>query len=114
MPTTLPVPTAIVRRVRAACAHLPEVYEEQPRAEVRWRIHGATLADLRTRQDDDGTVTSYVTFHAREELSALVATGRPFYAGWGGGLVAMVLTDDSTTDWEDLRELLTQSWFRTP
>ena len=106
----LAVPSTIVRRVRAACAHLPEVYEEQPRAEVRWRIRGATLADLRTRQDDDGTVLTYVTFHAREELSALVATGHPFYAGWGDGLVAMVLTDADNTDWEDLRELLTESY----
>ena len=77
----LPVPSAIVDRVRAACAHLPEAYEEQPRAEVRWRIRGATLADLRTREDDSGRVVTSVTFHAREELAALVASGHPFYPG---------------------------------
>lgn len=106
----LAVPSAIVRRVRAACDHLPEIHEEQPRAEVRWRIRGSTFADLRTRQDDDGTVFTYVTFHAREELAALIASGHPFYPGWGGGLVAMVLTDDDTTDWDDLSELLTESY----
>jgi hypothetical protein len=90
--------------------HLPEVVEEQPRAEVRWRIRGATLADLRTRQDDDGPPVTVVTFHAHGELDALVASGHPFYAGWGGGLVAMVLTDDDTTDWDEVRELLTDSY----
>lgn len=102
-------PDAIVRRVRAACAHLPEAYEEQAFQGVRWRIRGATLAALNSKEDDNRTVT-YVTFHSREELAALVATGHPFYPGWGGGLVAMVLTDDETTDWDDLRELLTESY----
>jgi len=77
--------------------------------EPRWRIRGATLAALTTKEAENGTVT-YVTFHAREELHALVASGHPFYPGWGAGLVAMVLTDDATTDWEDLRELLTESY----
>jgi hypothetical protein len=106
----LSVPTGIVSRVRAACAHLPEIQEQQPRAEVRWRVRGATFADLRTREDDLGGVVTSVTFHARDELAALVATGHPFYPGWGGGLVAMILTDDDTTDWGDLRELLTESY----
>ena len=88
---------------------MPEAYEEQAFRGVRWRIRGATLAALNAREDDDGTVT-YVTFHARDELEALVATGHPFYPGWGAGLVAMVLTDDASTDWEDLRELLTESY----
>lgn len=110
MTVGLPVPPAIADRVRAACAHLPEVQEEHPRAEVRWRIRGATLADVRTRRDDNGAVVTYVTFHAREELDALVASGHPFYPGWGGGLVAMVLTEDDTTDWDEVRELLTESY----
>ena len=105
----LGVPSAIVRRVRAACAHLPEAYEEQPFAGVRWRIRGRTLAHLQTRRDENGTLT-YVTFHAGEECDVLVAVGHPFYPGWGAGLIAMVLTDDATTDWEDLRELLTESY----
>lgn len=109
MVTDLPVPAAIVRRVRAACAHLPEAYEEQPFRGIRWRIRGATLADLTTREDGNTTIT-YVTFHARAELDALVASGHPFSPGWGAGLVAMVLTDDAATDWDDLRELLTESY----
>jgi hypothetical protein len=102
-------PEGIARRVRAACEHLPEVVEEHPRQEVRWRVRGATLADLRAKAEGVRTI-SYVTFHARDELPALLAAGPPFYPGWGGGLVAMELTDDDETDWEQLRELLTESY----
>jgi hypothetical protein len=106
----LDVPAAIVARVRAACAHLPEAYEEQPFAGFRWRIRGQTLAHLVTRELETGPVTS-VTFHSRgAEAEALVASGDPFYPGWGGGLVAMVLRDDGTTDWEEVKELVTDSY----
>ena len=109
MPHPVDVPEAIVRRVRAACAHLPEAYEEQAYEGVHWRIRGRTLAHLGTRADDNGSVT-VVTFHAREEHDLLIAVGHPFSPGWGPGLVAMVLTDDAATDWEDVRELLTESY----
>ena len=50
-----------------------------------------------------------MTFHCRgAEAEALVASGDPFYAGWGGGLVAMVLRDN--TDWTEVKELLTDSY----
>ena len=106
----LDVPVGIVQRVRAACAHLPEAYEEQAFAGVRWRIRGNTLAHLVTRERPEGPVT-YVTFHAAgEELEALPAMGDPFYPGWGEGLVAMVLRDDGTTDWAEVKEVLTDSY----
>ena len=104
------VPVEIVSRVRAACAHLPEAYEEQAFAGVRWRIRGNTLAHVVTRLHEPSPVTA-VTFHARSpELEALPAMGHPFYPGWGGGLVAMVLTDDETTDWTEVKELHTDSY----
>jgi len=104
------VPAAIVRRVRVACAHLPEAYEEQAFAGVRWRIRGHTLVHVVTRDHEQGPVT-YMTFHAAgEELDALVAVGDPFFPGWGAGLVAMVLRDDDTTDWDEVRELVTESY----
>lgn len=106
----LDVPVEIVQRVRVACAHLPEAYEEQAFAGVRWRIRDSTLAHLVTRESSRGPVT-YVTFHAGgEELEALPAMGDPFYPGWGPGLVALVLRDDGTTDWTEVRELLTDSY----
>ena len=106
----LDVPDAIVARVRAACAHLPEAYEEQAFAGVRWRIRGNTLVHVVTRDRAEGPIT-YMTFHsAGAELEALVAMGEPFLPGWGAGLVAMVLREDGTTDWAEVKELLTDSY----
>ena len=104
------VPATIVQRVRAACAHLPEAYEEQAFAGVRWRIRTRTLAHLVTIDEEPEPVT-VVWFHAApEELHALVSIGDPFSPGWDDGLVTMVLRDDGTTDWDEVKELLTESY----
>jgi hypothetical protein len=68
------------------------------------------LAHLVTRLTETGPVT-FVTFHAASpELEALPAVGDPFYAGWGPGLVAMVLRDDGSTYWDEVKELITDSY----
>ena len=106
----LDVPEPILRHLRVACAHLPEAYEESAFAGVRWRIRGNTLAHVVTVAREQGPVT-HVTFHAAgEELEALPAMGDPYYPGWGPGLLAMVLREDGTTDWDEVRELLTESY----
>ena len=110
MTTYAEVPATIVRRLRAACAHLPEAYEEPAWEGVRWRIRTRTLAHVVTVVRDDGPVT-VVTFHAAgEEHDALLAMGDPFFPGWGPGLVAMVLREDGTTDWDEVQELVTESY----
>lgn len=106
----LEVPDAIVRQLRVACAHLPEAYEEQAFAGVRWRIRGRTLVHVVTVDRPDGPIT-YMTFHSRGgEHDALIAVGDPFFPGWGPGLIAMVLRDDGTTDWGEVKELVTESY----
>jgi hypothetical protein len=106
------VPEPLVRGVRAACAHLPEAYEERAHAGFRWRIRGRTLAHLVTIADGPSTRT-VVWFHAApDDLEALVASGDPFSPGWGGGLVTMALRDDGSTDWSEVKELLTESYCR--
>ena len=43
------------------------------------------------------------------ELEALRNTGRPFLVlGWGRDAIGMVL--DETTDWDEVRELVTESY----
>lgn len=106
------VPAAIVRRVRAACAHLPEANEEQAFAGVRWRIRGRTLAHVVTVDEPPAPVTMVFFHAAQEEIDALVAAGDPFLPGWGGGLLTMVLREDGTTDWVEVKELLTESYCR--
>lgn len=106
----LEVPEAIVARLRIACAHLPEAYEEEAFAGVRWRIRTRTLVHVVRAEREQGPVT-WMTFHSvGEESDALLATGDPFFPGWGDGLVAMVLRTDGSTDWTEVRELVTESY----
>lgn len=105
----LDVPEHLVAEVRAACAHLPEAYEEQAFEGVRWRIRGNTAVHVVTRDHPElGPVTTMTVHASPLDLEMLVATGDPFYPGWGGGLVAMVLRDN--TDWTEVKELVTDSY----
>jgi hypothetical protein len=105
----LEVPASVLRRLRVACAHLSETYEETSYAGVRWRIRGRTLVEVVTTMRHRSPVT-FITFHAAgEEHDSLLATGDPFAPGWGPGLVAMVV-DDGATDWGEVQELITESY----
>jgi hypothetical protein len=110
MPDYLEVADDIVRRVRLACAHLPEAYEDQPWTGARWRIRGRTLVHVVSRMSEHGPVTYMTFFSSGEEYDALIAMGDPFFPGWGPGLLAMLLRDDGTTDWDEVKELLTESY----
>ena len=102
------VPTDIETKMRAICKGLPETTEHGTRRGPCWRIRGNTFADLRSEVMRD-TVVTHVTFHARgADLDALLHVGHPFYEGWGGGLIAMVL--DDKTDWDEAAEVLTDSY----
>ena len=75
---------------------------EDPRTNVGRGRHD------RTRRQP-GHVSSRSTRRTKK-LDALVATGDPFAPGWGPGLVEMVLRDDGATDWDEVRELVTESY----
>ena len=114
------VAPGILDRVRAICMALPETYEEPAWIGVRWRIRKRTFAHVVTIEEDgpasfrqafdvDGEAT-VVTFRAPyEEREALTTQGKPFYyAGWGRDAMGMLLDDD--TDWDEVTELLTDSY----
>jgi len=104
------VPPSIVRRVRMACARLPEAYEEPAFTGVRWRIRTRTLAHVVAIDEEPAPVT-VMWFHAPpDEIVALLAVGDPFSPGWDDGLVTMTLREDGTTDWGEVAELLIESY----
>lgn len=106
----LEVPASIIARLRVACAHLPETDEVLTFRGVAWRVRKTTVAHVVT-VDQEQTPVTVVSFHARgEEHDALLAMGDPFFHGWGDGLVAMRLREDGSTDWEEVKELLTESY----
>ncbi len=110
----------ILDRVRAICMALPETYEEPAWIGVRWRIRKRTFAHVVTVDDESTSVfkdafalegeASAVTFRVHaDELLALREHGHPFYyAGWGRDVMGMHL--DDSTDWDEVQELLTDSY----
>jgi len=114
------VPQDVVVELRSICTSLPEVHEEQAWTGTRWRVRQRTFAHVlalaagsesaHTRAAKHTGDVVVMTFRAEgTELDALRNAGHPFfYAGWGRDVVGMVL--DANVDWQEVRELLTDSY----
>ena len=100
------LPLHVVERVRSLLARLPECEEQEAWVGVCWRVRRATVAHAFGGEDQ----LFRLTFRAEpDEVMALQHLGPPYFkAGWGGNVVGVVLDDD--TDWEELGELLTDSF----
>ena len=112
MPDYADVPAEVLNRLRTCVAHLPEAYEEQAWAGRRWRIRKRTFAHVLTVDSKDGPVTVMTFRSSGPELEALQGTGHPFFkAGWGNNVMGMVVDADvDTIDWDEVRELVTESY----
>jgi hypothetical protein len=120
MPDYADVPHTILTELRAVCLALPDAYEEQAWAGTRWRVRKRTFAHVLTiesgwppayaRAAADGGPVTVMTFRAPlPEIDALCAMGLPFFKPeWGPNVLGMVLAGD--TDWEEVGELLTESF----
>jgi hypothetical protein len=111
------VPEDILERVRTLCLALPE---------VTVRVDGSLDPARSTAQSFDIRRRSFCLLMAWEgsagkpvpllvlragpdEHDALLAIGHPFFASRAGpDRIGVVLTDD--TDWEEIRELVTESY----
>ena len=103
------VPAGIVAELRATCLGLPETYEEEAWAGLRWMVRRRTFAHVLTLEADRGPTTVMTFRSAEPELGILLTAGHPFFkAGWGTNVVGMVLTVQS--DWDEVAELLTESY----
>lgn len=118
------VPAEVLAELRAICGALPETVEEPAWVGVRWRVRNRTFAHavlvdeeatpaferVKAVLDDPGSSVCIVTFRSQgPELVALRNAGHPFfYAGWGRDVIGMVL--DADTDWDEVGELLTESY----
>ena len=100
------VPDAMLRRLRATFATLPQITEERAWVGVRWQVGKATVAHVFGGEDQ----RFRVTFRAeREEVLAFEQMGAPYFrAGWGNNVVGVLLDDD--TDWDETAEMLTDSY----
>lgn len=98
------VPVAWVERIRRATECLPECYEEDAWTGVRWRVGQATVAHVFGGEDQ----LFRITFRAEpDEVLAFAHLGPPYFRV-GGNAVGMLL--DETTDWQEVAELVTDSY----
>jgi hypothetical protein len=100
------VPEEWVVRVDATLGALPRCVQEPAWTGTRWRVRSATVAHIFGGEDQ----VFRITFRGEpDEVAAFEHMGHPYFRGsWGGNVIGMVLDDD--TDWEELAELLTDSY----
>jgi hypothetical protein len=103
------VPDEVVERVRATALSLPDAYEEPAWVGTRWRVRTRTFAHV-LGVDLDGAHHVVLAFRsAGEELEMLLHAGHPFHVlGWGRDAIGIVI--DESTDWDEVRELVTESY----
>ena len=104
------VPDEVIDRLRAICAELPGVDEEPAWVGVRWRVRKKTFAHVLAIDDECAERRVVLTFRSEgDELEVLRQAGSPFHElGWGRN--AMGVDIDDRTDWEEIRELVTDSF----
>ena len=113
----LQVPDDIVKRVHNLCLALPEVAVREDTSRVTTRSTAWSF-DIRRRSfcllvavaDPSGKPIPLVRLWADPfDRMALLAIGHPFFASRSGpDRIGVVLTED--TDWEEMRELVTDSY----
>jgi hypothetical protein len=111
------VPEEILERVRALCLGLPEVTVRIDESWSRTRstaqsfdIRRRSFCLLVAKEGRSGKSVPMLVLRADpEERDALLSFGRPFFAPRAGpGRIGVLLTDD--TDWDEIRELVTESY----
>ena len=100
------VPEEWVRRVDAVLGALPRCEQESAWTGTRWRVGGSTVAHIFGGEDQ----RFRITFRAEpDEVMAFRHLGEPYFdVGRSDNAVGMLLDDD--TDWDELAELLTDSY----
>lgn len=100
------VPEEWVQRIDAVLGALPRCEQEAAWTGTRWRVGSATIAHVFGGEDQVFRITLR---GEPDEVAAFEHMGEPYFrSGWGGNVIGMVLDDD--TDWQELGELLTDSY----
>jgi len=99
------LPRAWVERLRILL-DFPECTEDVAWTGVSWRVGSATVAHAFGGEDQ----LFRITFRAEpDEVMAFEHLGAPYFrASWGRNVVGVLLDED--TDWDELAELLTDSY----
>jgi hypothetical protein len=117
MSSPVEIPEDIVGRVRTLCLALPEVTVRVDYSLTRTRSTALSF-DIRRRsfcllvavvKPTGKTLPLLVLRADPDEREALLSNGHPFFAPRAGpGRIGVLLTE--ATDWEEIRELVTESY----
>jgi hypothetical protein len=100
----------MAEQIDATCLALPEVTRRAEGWARLFNIRRRTFCFLSGREEADGTVVPLLVLRAdRHEREVLLAIGHPFSASRAGPDRIEVLLDDKT-DWEEIRELVIESY----
>ncbi|MGG5259830.1 MmcQ/YjbR family DNA-binding protein [Phycicoccus avicenniae] len=104
------VPAEVEARLRRMCLGLPDAYEERAWVGTRWRVRTRTFVHVLGIEDPVDGASVTMTFRAAgEELEALRHAGPPFRVlGWGRDAMGLTLGPD--TDWDEVAELVVESY----
>lgn len=104
------VDPGVIRRVSERCLALPEAWDEPAWTGHRFLVRKRNFAHVFAVDNGDAGVSAVLAFRSPdEERDALLAVGHPFFLlGWGRDAVGMVLGAD--TDWDEVGELVTESY----
>ena len=114
------LPPELVARLGKVCLELPDAYEEDAWIGVRWRVRKQTFAHILpadrewlqalAASDRPGDVRGVLTFRSQDpERDVLIRSGLPFFkVDWGEDVIGLLLSDQP--DWQEIRELLTESY----
>ncbi|HEV8297313.1 MAG TPA: MmcQ/YjbR family DNA-binding protein [Acidimicrobiales bacterium] len=113
------VPRDTVAALRAMCLGLPEAYEEEAWVGTRWSIRKKTFAHVLAVESgwppayaraagSAGPITVLTVRTPAPELYRGQAEPPFFWPGWFSDLVGIVL--DDRVDWDEVAELVTESY----
>lgn len=107
-----PIPKRMVDRLRRIDARLPETTLKVDPWGYNFQIRRRTYAFLLAPADPQGVTRPLLIVRADElERHALLSGGHPYFpVGAGHDRLGIVLSDE--TDWEEIGELVTESYRR--
>lgn len=100
------VPEEILDRLEQIMSGFPKARREDAWVGQRWRVGTSTIAHVFGGEDQ----LFRIVFHGEpDEVAAFEHLGHPYFrAGWGANVIGMIVDDE--TDWQELTELLTDSY----
>ncbi len=100
------MPQEWVLRLDTILTRFPDCSQEPAWVGIRWRVRQATVAHVFGGEDQ----LFRLTFRAEpDEVAAFTHLGEPYFANrWSGNSVGLLL--DTDTDWQEVAELLTDSY----